>query len=189
MTPNLLSVTCPFTRSRTAPMRWRSGFEIKSTTSPKIIATFSRHTCFPMFIGMTADRCDILVSLSPNLKRFFSRTFSTDARSFEVSRSRYCLNVSDPLIILAHPVSTIPSHSSSALLHAHLWHIHAQFSVSSLSPAMNNAVFGICESCPAESSACSRRNTENAIHAVGSSHRNESLFQFSWRKYPFFLAE
>ena len=63
---------------------------------------------FPMFIGMTADQCDIFVSLSPNLKRFFSRTFSTDARSFEVNRSRCCLKVSDPIIILAHPVSMIP---------------------------------------------------------------------------------
>ena len=92
----------------TAPMRWRSGFEIKNVASPTIIATFSRHTCFPILKGMTADQCDILVSLSPNLKRFFSRTFSTDARFFEVNRSRYCLKVSDPIIILAHPVSMIP---------------------------------------------------------------------------------
>ena len=108
MTPNLLNVTCPFTRSRTAPIRWRNGFEIKNGASPKIIATFSRHTCFLMFIGMTANQCDILILLSPNLKRFFSHTFSTDARSFEVNRSRYCLQLSDPIIILAHPVSMIP---------------------------------------------------------------------------------
>ena len=86
------------------------GLEIKNGASPQIIATFSRHTCFPMFIGMTADRCDILVSLSPNLKRFFSHIFGRrNARSFEVNRSRYCMKVSDPIIILAHPVSMIPS--------------------------------------------------------------------------------
>ena len=80
----------------------------KNGASPKIIATFSRHTCFPIFIGMTADQCHILVSLSPNLKHFFSRTFSTDACSFELNRSRCCLKVSDPVINLAHPVSMIP---------------------------------------------------------------------------------
>ena len=72
------------------------------------MATFSRHTCPPIFIGMTADQNDILVSLSPNLNRFFSRTFSTDARSDEFRRPRCCGKVSDPIIIFAQPVSTIP---------------------------------------------------------------------------------
>ena len=58
------------------------GFEIKNGASPATLATFSRHTCPPMFIGMTADQNDSLVSLSPNLNRFSSRTFSMDARFF-----------------------------------------------------------------------------------------------------------
>ena len=126
------------------------------TLRSKIIATFSRHTGFPMFIGMTADQCDILVSLSPNLTRFFSR-ISTDARSIKVNRSRYCLKVSDPIIILAHPVSMIPFPGLEFSIASYSPKARSRsiFLFPSLSPAMNNAALGVCESCPAESGAYS----------------------------------
>ena len=72
------------------------------------MATFSRHTCLPIIIGRTVDQNDTLVLLSPNLDRFFSRAFTMDARSFGFRRPTYCWKVSDPIIIFAHPVSTIP---------------------------------------------------------------------------------
>ena len=79
---------------------WRSGAEHRPKQWPP-----SHDTCFSMFIGITGDQCDVLVSLSPNLKRFFSRTFLMDARSSGLKRPR---DVSDPIIIFAHPVSMIP---------------------------------------------------------------------------------
>ena len=70
----------------TAGMALRSK---KGAISKNVFQLFSRRTRHQMFMGMTAGQRDILVSLSANLKRLLSRTFSTDARSFGLRRRRY----------------------------------------------------------------------------------------------------
>ena len=60
-------------------------------------------------MGMTADLNDILISLSPNLKRFFSLVFSQLMRvPLNSGGSDTVKMMSDPITIIAQPVSTSP---------------------------------------------------------------------------------
>ena len=143
------------------------GMVLRSKTErhPKYRHLLTTHV-LPNIHWVTADQCDVLVSLSPNLKRFFSRIFSMDARSFELNRSRYCLKVSDPIIIFAHPVSMIPFPGLEFSIASYSPITRSRSILCFFAPTVNNAVLGVCESFPAEC-FLAKKHTENAIHAVG----------------------
>ena len=111
----------------------------------------------------------------------------TDGRFFELNRSRYCLKVFDPIS------SSWPPSVNDTLPRTRVQHClvltNDTFTFHRLfhrcSPAVNNAVLGACESFTAKSSVYSQRDTEKAIHVVGSSHRSESLSVLC----SFFLVE
>ena len=147
------------------------------------MATFSRHTCLPIFIGTTADLNDILVSLSQNLNRFFSRTFSVDAHSFGFKKTK---NTADKCLIPSSSLRTqcrrYPSQGmNSAVSRTHHRPGYAPSSVFLPSPTRNNFVHGVCESFPARSHVCSRRNTENVARPRDSSRRTTPLSLPSWQ--------
>ena len=121
-----------------------------------------------------------------NLNRFFSSTFSMVAPPVGFKRPRYCWKVSDPVIIFAHPLPTIPfpGHEFSSVSNSPQTWLHSIL-IFLPSPTANNVVHGVCESFPAWSHVSSRRSTENVARPQDSCRRSTPLSPPSWQSAHF----
>ena len=153
--------------------------------SPATVAKFSLHTCRPTFIGMTSDHNDILVSLSPNLKRYFSRPLLMDARSF---------NQEVQILLETYLIPSSSLHNqcrqflyqdrNTTLPRTHNRHDCVPASTSLLFPAENNVVHDVCESCQTANRVY-QRNTGIVVRSQGSSHRSTPLSSVFFRIFSF----